>query len=246
VISNNLREKRMARRMFSDEITGTDAFLDMPSGSQLLYFHLGMQADDDGFISSPKMVMRVIGSSDDELKLLFLKKFLLPFESGVCVVKHWRINNQIRKDRYRETKYTVEKSQLYIRENGTYSFNPENAIPVPKGHFLTSGNQTATDGQPSIGKVSKGKESIESEVELPDFIDREVWNEWVQFRKEKKQKLTPTSIKRQLKFLTEHQKDYKAIIEASIQNGWTGLFALKGNQKKHETAKSGKYAKFDE
>jgi len=148
----------MARRMFSADITNTDVFLDMPQGAQLLYFHLGMNADDDGFIASPKMVMRVIRSGDDDLKLLFAKKFLLPFDSGICVVKHWRINNQIRKDRYRETKYTKEKLSLFIRDNGTYTFNPENALPVPKGHFtvldVDSGNQMATDGQPRLDKVS--------------------------------------------------------------------------------------------
>jgi len=156
----------MARRMFSDEVTQTDAFLDMPTGSQLLYFHLGMSADDDGFIASPKMVMRAIGASDDELKILFAKKFLLPFENGICVVKHWRINNQIRKDRYKETKYTKEKHMLFIRENGSYTFNPEDAIPVPEGHFLLgvqTGNQTATVGRRSIGKDSIGKDRKEEQ-----------------------------------------------------------------------------------
>lgn len=167
----------MARRMFSDEITTADAFLDMPGGSQLLYFHLGMEADDDGFISSPKMVMRAIGSTDDELKVLFAKKFLLPFESGVCVVKHWRINNQIRKDRYEETKYTKEKSQLYIRENGSYTFNPEGAIKVPHGHFLPLGNQMATIGQPSIGKESLDKIRKEASEEAEKMSYKDYMNQ---------------------------------------------------------------------
>lgn len=141
--------------MFSDEVVGTDAFHDLPKGSQLLYFHLGMRADDDGFISSAKRVMRELGSSDDELKILFAKKFLLSFDNGVCAVKHWRINNQIRKDRYAETKYTKEKSTIFIRENGVYTLNPDGAKKVPKGHFVPFGNQLATSGQPSIGKVSK-------------------------------------------------------------------------------------------
>lgn len=155
----------MARRMFSDEITVSDAFLDMPTESQLLYFHLGMNADDDGFISNVKTVQRIIGAGEDALKLLLVKKFLLKFENGILVVKHWRVNNQIRKDRYNETKYIKEKAQLFIRENGAYSFNPDNAIPVPRGHFLPPvniiGNQSATNGCLSIGKVSIGKVSIE-------------------------------------------------------------------------------------
>lgn len=121
--------------MFSDEITTSDAFLDMPTESQLLYFHLGMNADDDGFIANTKMVQRIIGAGDDALKLLFVKKFLVPFENGVCVIKHWRINNYIRKDIYRETKYIEFKRRLYIRENGAYSLRSENAIPLPSGHF---------------------------------------------------------------------------------------------------------------
>ena len=237
----------MSRRMFSDEVTKTDAFLDMPTSSQLLYFHLGMEADDDGFVPSPRMVMRVIGASNDDLKLLFAKKFLLSFENGVCVVKHWRINNQIRKDRYTETTYLKEKGQLYIRENGSYTFTKENALPVPKGHFLparvSSGNQVATIGQPSIGKESIGKERKEKEATpekvvipadgdlsfLPDWLDAGVWYEWAAYRRGIKKKLTEASIKMQIKFLSQHQSEYKLIIEQSIMNGWTGLFALKGN-----------------
>lgn len=160
----------MARRMFSDEITISDAFLDMPNESQLLYFHLGMNADDDGFISNTKMIQRTIGASEDSLKILFAKKFLLSFESGIIVVKHWRVNNQIRKDRYRETKYLKEKSLLFIRENGAYTFNENGALPVPKGHFLPSGNQMATTRQPSIGKVRLGKVSKVESVSVKKFV----------------------------------------------------------------------------
>lgn len=157
----------MARRMFSDEITNSDAFLDMGKGSQLLYFHLGMAADDDGFIGSPKMIMRVIGASDDEYKLLVLKKFIIHFQKGICVIKHWRINNQIRKDRYRETKYLPERSTLYIRENGAYTLNERDAVRLPKGHFLTSGDPLATTRQPlgAVGKVRIGKVSKEDTFE---------------------------------------------------------------------------------
>lgn len=151
--------------MFSDEITKSDAFLDMPTGSQVLYFHLGMEADDDGFVSSPKMIRKLLGSTDDEYKLLVAKKFIIIFENGICVIKHWRINNQLRKDRYTETKYIKEKTSLFIRKNGSYTTNPEEAIPVPQGHFsletvdnklvATVGCQLVALGKDSIGKVSK-------------------------------------------------------------------------------------------
>lgn len=168
----------MSRRMFSDEITSTDAFLDLPKGSQLLYFHLGMSADDDGFVANPKMIMRVIGSSEDELRVLFAKKFLLAFDNGVCVVKHWRINNYIRKDIYKETKYIKEKSSLFIRENGSYSFNPDNAILVPKGHFTIKDkefvdasytNRTLSIGKVRIGKVSKDKSNTFKKPSLEEI-----------------------------------------------------------------------------
>ena len=157
------------RRMFNDLITLSDSFLDMPAECQLLYFHLGMHADDDGFVSNTKMVQRIIGVSDDIIMILVLKKFLIRFDTGVCVIKHWRINNQLRKDRYKETKYLHEKSLLFIRENGAYTTNPENAVQIPRGHFITSettdnisGNQLATIGKPSIGKVRLGKVRIDN------------------------------------------------------------------------------------
>jgi len=108
------------KRMFSKQIVESDAFLDMPLSTQALYFHLGMAADDDGFINAPKRIQRSIGASDDDLKLLMAKNFIIPFESGVVVIKHWKINNYIRADRKRETAYLEEMSKLVIKENGSY------------------------------------------------------------------------------------------------------------------------------
>lgn len=106
--------------MFAKTIIDSDAFLDMPITSQLLYFHLSMRADDDGFVNKPKSIMRMIGGKDDDIKVLFAKKFLIPFESGVVVIKHWKIHNYIRKDTYTETKYKEEKSLLETDENSAY------------------------------------------------------------------------------------------------------------------------------
>jgi hypothetical protein len=108
------------RRMFSKDVIDTDHFLEMPMSSQLLYFHLALRADDDGFVSSPKRILRLIGSSDDDFKLLLAKDFIIPFESGICVIKHWRIHNYIRNDRYNETIYQDEK-KLLVEENNVYS-----------------------------------------------------------------------------------------------------------------------------
>lgn len=138
----------MARkRMFDMEIVDTDLFLDMPQSSQNLYFHLGMRADDDGFVSNPKKIVKIIGANEDDLKLLFLKKFVIPFESGIVVIRHWKLNNYLRKDRYVETIYKEEKKQLIEDENGVYSLG------------IPNGNQT--DTQYSIEENSIEENSIE-------------------------------------------------------------------------------------
>lgn len=123
VYSLNLeRMARMAdKRMFSKTIVDSDAFLDMPQTTQLLYFHLAMRADDDGFINNPKSIMRNVKCSEDDLKLLAIKKFIIPFESGVVVIKHWKIHNYISTDRYKETKYKEEKATLSLDENKAYT-----------------------------------------------------------------------------------------------------------------------------
>lgn len=133
------------RRMFSLQIVDTDAFLDMPQSSQLLYFHLAMRADDDGFVSNPKKIARTTGANDDDFKVLLTKRFLLSFDSGVVVIKHWRIHNYIQKDRYSETKYTEELSHLSLKENGSYTECTQNV--------------SSLDTQVRLGKVRIGKTS---------------------------------------------------------------------------------------
>lgn len=108
------------KRMFSKTIIDSDAFLDMPHSTQLLYFHLNMRADDDGFVNNCKNIMRMVGCKEDDLKILITKKFILPFQSGVIVIKHWRIHNYIQNDRYTETKYKEEKAMLLLDENKAY------------------------------------------------------------------------------------------------------------------------------
>ena len=132
------------RRMFSLQIVDTDAFLDMPQSSQLLYFHLAMRADDDGFVSNPKKIARSTGASDDDFKVLLTKRFLLSFDSGVVVIKHWRIHNYIQKDRYNETKYTEELSRISVKDNGSYTECTQDV--------------SSLDTQVRLGKVRLGKE----------------------------------------------------------------------------------------
>lgn len=127
------------RRMFAKTIIDSDAFLDMPLSAQALYFHLSMRADDDGFVNNPKKIQRMIGASDDDCKLLILKRFILTFESGVIVIKHWKIHNYIQKDRYKPTIYQAEKSRLIEKDNKAYTDCIQNGCN--------------TDTQVRIGKV---------------------------------------------------------------------------------------------
>ncbi|MDV2617841.1 MAG: conserved phage C-terminal domain-containing protein [Lactococcus lactis] len=109
------------RRMFSKKIVETDFFMEMSPTAKLLYFYLNMSADDDGFVGNPKTIKLISGATDDDLKILIAKQFIIPFDSGVIVIKDWKIHNYIQKDRYNQTQYLDEKKQLLVEENGTYT-----------------------------------------------------------------------------------------------------------------------------
>ena len=142
------------RRMFAKSIIDADAFTDMPLSTQALYFHLSMRADDDGFINNPKQIQRTIGASDDDLKLLIAKRYILVFDTGVIVIKHWKINNLIRSDRYKPTVYIEEKERLEVKENGAYTERKK--LGIPNDNHLVYQMET----QYRLGKVSIGKDSI--------------------------------------------------------------------------------------
>lgn len=118
------------RRMLSLNVIDSDMFLDLPISSQNLYFHLCMRADDDGFIKNPRRIQRMIGAADDDLRLLIAKQFIIPFDSGIVVIKHWRIHNYIQKDRYHGTMCLDEKSQISVGKDGSYELLPDNAEPL--------------------------------------------------------------------------------------------------------------------
>lgn len=148
------------RRMFSKTIIDSDAFLDMPLSAQCLYFHLSMRADDDGFVNNPKKIQRMIGASDDDFKLLIMKQFVLVFDAGIIVIKHWRMHNYIRSDRYKPTAYQKEKRMLVVTDNGSYDWQSDGSQSatecLPVG--IPNGNQM--DTQVRLGKVRLGKVSI--------------------------------------------------------------------------------------
>ena len=146
------------KRMFSIKVVDTDKFLEMPSSSQALYFHLGMHGDDDGFVSSPKKIARAVGCNDDDIRLLAAKGFIIPFDSGVIVITDWRINNTLKNDRYQETIYTEEKETLCLDEAGRYmcipSYIQNGTKPEPQPN-ITEPN--STKGNRGLGKGVAGE-----------------------------------------------------------------------------------------
>lgn len=147
------------RRMFAKTIVDSDAFIDMPVTSRLLYYDLGMRADDDGFVNSPKKIMRMIGASEDDMRILINRKFIIPFDNGVVVIKHWRIHNYIRKDTYTETPYTDQKALLEVDESKAYKIRDSRTCDSPVDDPST---------QVRIGKDSIGKNNINDICTEPD------------------------------------------------------------------------------
>lgn len=139
------------RRMFTSQIIDSDAFQDMSLSAQALYFHLGMKADDDGFLGNPKRVQRMIGASEDDMKLLLMKNFIYLFDTGICVIKHWKMHNYIQKDRYKPTTYELEKSMLELKQNKAYTI--KNPSCIQNGYILDT-TCTPRLGKDRIGKVS--------------------------------------------------------------------------------------------
>ena len=161
------------RRMFAKTIIRSDAFLDMPLSTQCLYFHLNADADDDGFVNNPKTVMRIVKGSDDDLKLLIAKRFIIPFESGVIVIKHWRIHNYIRGDRIHETKYQREKAMLEYDENNSYRLSDK----CPSNVRQLSDN---CHTEVRLGKDRLGEDRQAQEARAcPDNFLKNVYEAWM-------------------------------------------------------------------
>lgn len=162
------------KRMIAKTIVDSDVFLDMPHSTQNLYFHLNLRADDDGFISNPRKIMRMIGSQDDDLKILLSKRYLLMFESGVIVIKHWKIHNTIQKDRYQPTLYKEELELLEEKDNKAYTERKhignklytdcKQNVDKMYPECIQNGNETET--QIRLDKSSKDKINTEPDPEI--------------------------------------------------------------------------------
>ena len=160
------------RRMFAKTIVDSDMFIDMPMSARLLYYDLAMRADDDGFVNSPKKIMKFVGASVDDMNVLIAKQFIIPFESGVVVIKHWRIYNYIRKDTYKETPYKDEKALLYLDKNNGYRLENE----CPSTNRQRTVNEPSTQdrlGKDRLGKVRLGKDRLELGKDRVRDRDRE-------------------------------------------------------------------------
>ncbi|MCK1248883.1 DnaD domain protein [Streptococcus uberis] len=141
------------KRMFSNTITDTDRFLDMPASTQNLYFHLNMHADDDGFVDSPKRIMRNVGASNDDMNVLLSKKFVLNFDSGIILIKDWKIHNVIRKDMYKPTVYTDEKSQIILDDTNSYRLRNEYVPQIRLDKNRLDKNRLDEDSRENISVV---------------------------------------------------------------------------------------------
>lgn len=203
------------RRMFAKVIIDSDAFLDMPLSAQALYFHLSMRADDEGFVGNPKKIQRMIGASDDDCKLLVMKRFILVFDSGIIVIKHWKIHNYIQADRFKPTTYVEEKSTLMLDQKKAYTECIQNGY--------------TPDTQVSIGKdsIELGKDSIEvsaeSSADTHKRFRKPTLEEVSAYCKERKNNVNP---QRFIDFYTskgwkvgkEPMKDWKACVRTWEQD----------------------------
>ena len=200
------------KRMFSLKIVDSDLFLDMPLSSQCLYFHLSMRADDDGFVNNPKKIIKIIGANEDDLKILIAKGFVIVFDQGIIVITHWKINNFIRKDRYKPTMYIEQKQQLYQTENGAYISEEKVGC-----HLV---NQRLSSGQPSIDKgrldkvsIDKGRGEKENQAAPVSFYGKyqnvRLTEEEYRKLKDKLQSHTDTMIEKLSRYIKSSGKYYK-------------------------------------
>ena len=153
------------RRMFSKTVIDSDSFLDLPLSTQALYFHLSMRADDDGFLNNCKRIMRLVGANQNDYDLLLAKQYIIQFEDGICVIRHWRTHNYIQSDRYHETCFKAEKAMLYVEDSKAYTLEETNKKIVKNKvveTMYTPCIQNGSSGKDRLGKDRLGKDSIDN------------------------------------------------------------------------------------
>lgn len=207
------------KRMFNIKIVDSDAFLDMPLSAQCLYFHLNMRADDDGFVGNPKRIQRLVGASEDDLKLLIAKRFLLTFENGVIVIKHWRMHNTLSKSRYHETVYTDEKKMLKLKENNSYSFDKGTSIDDTKLIEMFESKRRTSGEQ---------KTNADIDIDLDLDIDKELDKEKKESKKKKETLSSVIENYTDNEELTQCLKEFVEMRKAGNKGMFT-VYALKQN-----------------
>lgn len=207
------------RRMFSRKITETDRFLEMPLSSQALYFHLNMGADDEGFIDKAKTIQRTIGASDDDMKLLIAKGFLIPFDSGVVVIRHWRIHNYIQSDRFQSTLYQSEKAQLEYDKSKTASLKPI-------GNCIQ--NVSKMETQVRLSKGSLDKDSLTTYPTVSDNDEEDIpYKEIISYLNEKANRNYRPNIQKNKTLIKARWSegfrldDFKHVIDTTVKD-WSG------------------------
>lgn len=234
--------------MFSMDVVNTDIFLDLPISSQALYFHLGMRADDDGFVSSPKRVTTMIGANLDDLKLLIAKGFVLQFDSGIIVITHWKVNNYLRADRYCPTLHQIEKESLTDNENG-YSVSTVGIPVVDKAVDKMDTQERIEIGESKERLVKDNKSPKTNKIYFPnDESLNQAFLDYLEMRKQIKKPMTDRAIELAMKKLRElftlpfsdgMDNDMAIqILNQSVMNSWQGLFPLK-EQKTSSTPQGG-------
>ena len=213
------------KRMFSKKIIDTDWFMDMPASTQNLYFHLSMRADDDGFVASPRRIIKLIGATDDDYKILISKKFIIPFESGICVITDWRINNYLRNDRHTDTVYKEEKNSLIIDGNGKYT------LGIPKvDQVLSNSNSNYIynyNNKEEKEKEEKHKHGTYGWIKLTDEQYKRLCNDF-------KKDYIDFVIERLDEYVQSNgnknkYKDWNLVVRKAIRDKWSCL-----NEKKDE------------
>ena len=237
------------KRMFNIKIVDSDAFLDMPLSTQCLYFHLNMRADDDGFIGNPKKIMRMVGCSEDDLKLLIAKRFVLTFENGVIVIKHWKMHNCIQTDRYTPTVYIDEKNMLFIKQNKSYTLNEEKKyIPVSKTETKRNqnGNKMETNRIQSVyTDIDIDKDiDLDKSIYIGAFASEKVkdaFSLYILCREKNGDKLDHNQIKLLadgLKELSTDPEEQLSIIQKATVSNWKSFYPVTKKTEKKATRKA--------
>lgn len=236
------------KRMFAKKIIDSDAFLEMPLSAQALYFHLNMRADDDGFVNNPRRITEYVNASQDDLKILIMKRFVLCFDSGVIVIKHWRIHNTLKSDRYHPTDYQEEFAKLWIKENKAYTDDPakipqseipslpevekpdvqeEPYLPEPDADLPSKEDKKANGSGP--GKSGrKKKDDLFSEFASGNEDLLRALRDFEKMRKEIGKPMSDRAKSMLLKKLQSfHVYEWIPILEQSIFHDWQGIFPLR-------------------